>query len=617
MSNRKVLQFMGSVIIICLLSTLMAPQLQSQSVTLAISDTSAASSSLLKLPIRTTNVTGLGIISMSIKLSFDPNVLDALGANSKGTISQSWGNPLTMDSTGQIQLAMAGLNPLDGEGILTYVFFEVIGAKGYTTTIHFKSANINEGNIVANTISAKFTVLEAEPSPNIRLAMPDTSGEAGSIIDLPIRVSDLTGFHIDSLRLTLTFNKYVLQAQKVITTGTLTESWKDTIETLLPGSIALFLKGSQALTDSGKLCLLRFQLKGSSGMATPIHFQSVSFYNEILKIAARDGKATISGGTTTEVMVSIPDISADSASTITVPVFISTVNQLDEVRAITINLAFNCNVIQYQSYNVVNTLMDGWFSSANPLSPSQLKFGGSSAYPMIGRGVLVEFAFKVVGRPGMQTAITFSELTLNEGSPSVTAFGSVFTVNYVIPVELISFSARLIGKEILLSWETASESDNYGFEVERSTKSCTWQVIGFVPGQGSTTTPQHYVFQDKKIGVGTYNYRLKQIDYDGSFVYSTIVQAIVAPPQQFSLGQNFPNPFNLTTFIPFDLPEKLSIKFTLYNVLGEIVDVIATGDYSAGHHQVSFNTRNLGAGLYFYKLEAKDFVAVKKLLILK
>lgn len=613
MCKEKVIRLVGSMIIICLLLT---PKILSQSLTLSIPDTSAASASLLKLPIRTTDVTGLGILSLSMKLSFDPNVLDALGANSNGTISQAWGNPLTTDSTGQIQLAMVGITPLDGEGILTYVFFEVVGAKDDTTTIHFKEVNINERTIFASTISGKFTTLEAEPAPHIKLTIPDSSGDAGSIINLPIMASDLTGFNIDSLNLTLTFNKYVLQAQDVITAGTLTENWTDLIETLMPGKISFVLKGTQALANSGKLCLIQFLLKGSPGMSTLIHLQSVRFSNDTLKIATEDGKVAISGGTSSEVMVSIPDISADFSSNVTIPVFISDVTNKG-VLGVSIHLAFDCSVIQYQSYNIINTLMNGWLVSANPSSPGFLIFAGSSGSPLAGQGILAEFVFKVVGQPGMQSALTFLVMGLNEGIPSVTTFGGIFTVNYVIPVELVSFNGLVKGKDILLTWETASESDNYGFEIERARKLNEWRSIGFVPGHGTTTIPHQYSFSDKEIDIGTYNYRLKQIDMEGSFEYSNVIEVAVGAPNQFSLGQNFPNPFNPTTVIPFDLPEESNIKLTLYNLLGEMVDVISIGEYSAGHHKISFNASNLSAGLYFYKLEAKNYMDIKKLLILK
>jgi|GEM_PF-613702 len=600
-----------------IISLLLTTGLMAQTVTLSLPDTTAPSRSLLKLPIWISDVTGFGITSLSFKLRFDPNVLDALGANSKGTISQAWGNPTTSDSVGQMTLAMVGTMPLTGKGILTYVFFDVVGAKDDTTSIHFQSISINEGRFAAIGTPGKFIALEAEPTPNATFSMPDTSGDTGSIIHLPIRVSDLSPFHIDSLRIGLSYNKYVLHISEIITSATMTQGWQDSIETQLPGSFAFFLRGSTALVDSGVLCRVRCELKGNPGMATPIHFQNIACYKDTLRIASRDGKLAIAGGTGTKAIISIPDISADSGSTVIVPVFISKLTQQDSVSAVAMHLQFDSLVIRYQGYSIANTLLDGWFCSANLLKPNQLKFGGFSTSFIVGQGVLVEFTFHVVGRPAMQTSLSFLDMMLNEGVPSSTAFGGVFTVNYVIPVELSALSARKDGRDIVLTWETVSESNNYGFEVERSINAGPWQVIGFVPGHGSTTVSQRYSFRDKGVGVGSYHYRLKQIDTDGHFVRSAAVEVIVLPPNGFSLGQNYPNPFNPITVIPLDLPEPATIKLTLYNLLGEQVEVIASGQFDVGHHQILFNTQNLAAGLYFYKLETKDFSDVNKLVILK
>ncbi len=616
MSKKLIAWLAGRTVITILLIILITSPLLSQSLTLSIPDTSAAANSIVKMPIRITNVTGLGISSMDITLCFDQNVLDALGANSLGTISESWGNPLTTDDQGQINLIMTGITDLEGEGVLTYVFFDVTGKKDDMTLIHFKNISINEGRIDANTVRGKFTTREGVSAPDINLFMPDTSADAGFIIDLPIMASDLSRFNIDSLRITLTFNKFVLEALDVITTGTLTENWIDSIEARLPGKLSLFLKGTPALSDSGVLCKLQFQLIGSPGMSTAIHFQGLRFYNDTLKIGTIDGKIAISGGTCAEVIVSIPDISADSSSIIDVPIFISDVTNKD-VWSASIDLEFKNNVLTYQSYNTQNTRLEGWLILINT-TPGKIAIAcASTSNQLSGQGVLIELVFKVIGKPGMQTAITFTKMELNEGIPSVTAYDGLFTVNYVIPVELVSFDARVVGRDILLTWETASESDNYGFEIERAKDLNQWVPIGFVPGYGTTTIAHLYSFIDKNTHAGTYYYRLKQIDIDGKFEYSMVVQIVVHPPKRYFLSQNYPNPFNPTTTITFELPKTTTVKLILYNVLGEVVELITDKKFQAGHHEIIFNAEKLATGLYFYKLEAIDFVDMKKLTVLK
>ncbi|MDZ7336847.1 MAG: cohesin domain-containing protein, partial [candidate division KSB1 bacterium] len=465
MRQEKANWFAGCRQMAAILMVLFATPVLPQTITLSVPDTAAPSRSLVKLPIWVSDVSGLGIVSLSLKLVFDPNVLDALGANSKGTISQAWGNPTTSDSTGQLTLVMVGATPLSGHGILTYIFFDVIGAKNDTTSIKFKMVSVNDGQISAVVSSSKFTTLEAEPSPNARFSIPDTSGDSGSLIELPIRVSDLSKFHIDSLRIGISYNKYVMQALEVTTNKTLAQNWQVRIEMQLPGNLAFVLKGSTSFPDSGVLCRIRCELKGNPGMATPVHFQNIACYNDTMRIATHDGKVSIAGGSAAQALVSIPDISADSANTVTVPIFVSPLSQQDAVSAVSIALTFDPQVIAYKSYSVTNTLLDGWFCSANVPSPGLLRFGAFSASYAMGQGVLVEFVFQVVGRPAMQTPLAFSEMVFNEGSPSVTAFNGVFTVNYVIPVELIGFKAEQVGNAVLLIWSTATESNNYGFEI--------------------------------------------------------------------------------------------------------------------------------------------------------
>jgi hypothetical protein len=590
--------------------------LASQSLKLSIPDTSAPANALVKIPIRTTDVSGLGIRSIDITLTFDERVLDALGANSVGSITESWGNPLTTDEPGKIRLIMVGVTDLIGQGALTYVFFDVLGSENDTTSIHLQNVKINDGMITAQAGSGKFTALEREAEPNLIFSFPDTSAAAGSLVELPIHISKLKSFAIDSLRLTVTFSKYVVKALGVITTGTLTANWIDSVEVLLPGKVSIFLKGSPALSDSGELCKLRFQLVGSPGMATPIHFQGIRIYQDTVKLKTRDGKIAIQGGTSSDVTISIPDISADTSSAITVPIFISDVSG-KEVLSVSIELTFDNTVLTYKKYNYLTTLLNGWMTVENAL-PGVVKIGSiTSGNFLSGQGVLIEFVFQVIGKPGMQTALHFVKMSLNEGNPSVSAYDGLFTVNYVIPVELASFTATPGQDVVTLNWGTVSETNNFGFEVERKLILSEWKKIGFAPGHGTTTTSQHYCFEDKNIAPGHYCYRLKQVDFSGTANYSGAVEIVVENPQRFRLFQNHPNPFNAETKIEFEAPATSKIKLTIYDVLGREIKNIDLGDLAPGHQHIIFNAENLTSGLYFYKLESGNFSEAKKLLILK
>lgn len=191
------------------------------------------------------------------------------------------------------------------------------------------------------------------------------------------------------------------------------------------------------------------------------------------------------------------------------------------------------------------------------------------------------------------------------------------TATYSLPVELTSFAASISDLGVTLNWSTGTEKNNYGFEVQKKAASGSYATIGFVKGQGTTTQRSDYSFTDKSPEAGKYSYRLKQVDLDGQFKYSNEVEIEVKPVYSFSLDQNYPNPFNPTTTISYILPEKSMAKLVIFNTIGEEVAVLLNEEQEAGYHKINFNGLNLTSGVYFYKLVAKDFTSVKKLILMK
>ncbi len=191
------------------------------------------------------------------------------------------------------------------------------------------------------------------------------------------------------------------------------------------------------------------------------------------------------------------------------------------------------------------------------------------------------------------------------------------------PVELISFTVSKKGDEILLEWETATEVNNYGFEIQRSVSSNhiserEWETIGFVEGHGNSNSPKGYLFVNDIVpNSNVIQYRLKQIDFNGGFEYSKIAEIKINDVAEFKLSQNYPNPFNPSTTISFALPKQADVKLNVYNPIGEKVVELLNGNISAGYHQVNFDGSNLSSGLYFYKISAGNFVSVKKMMLLK
>jgi len=193
-----------------------------------------------------------------------------------------------------------------------------------------------------------------------------------------------------------------------------------------------------------------------------------------------------------------------------------------------------------------------------------------------------------------------------------------------VPVELISFTADVNSEKVLLHWQTATELNNLGFEIERKSDKNGWRMIGFKEGKGTTTEIQNYVFSDDLFGIESEHlyYRLKQIDFDGTFEYSEVVEVVVDIPTEFSLEQNHPNPFNPSTTIRFTIPqgekrETRNINLKVYDVLGNEITTLVNEEKPTGSYEVEFNAANLPSGIYFYKLRAGDFVETRKMVLIK
>jgi hypothetical protein len=198
-------------------------------------------------------------------------------------------------------------------------------------------------------------------------------------------------------------------------------------------------------------------------------------------------------------------------------------------------------------------------------------------------------------------------------------FGNNFPVRIIenVPVELISFSAYDNNGTIELNWITATEINNKGFEIERKVSETNdWTVIGFVSGKGTTTEKTNYSYTDSYSQDGKVYYRLKQVDFNGSYSFSNIVE-ISLSPDNFSLLQNYPNPFNPTTNIEYHLKVADQVTLKVYDVIGKEVASLVNEKQEAGKHIVNFNASGLASGIYIYTLRTDNYSSSKKLLLLK
>lgn len=277
------------------------------------------------------------------------------------------------------------------------------------------------------------------------------------------------------------------------------------------------------------------------------------------------------------------------------------------------------NTVQSISWDVANT-------SVAPVNATDvnilLSVDGGITYPII-------LAANTPNDGGEQVLIPNDPTT--QARIKVEAVGNIFfdisnedfTIeDNPVPVELTAFFALNTNEGVMLKWVTSTETNNQGFSVERSKDYKNYSEVAFVEGSGTTTQPHEYNFIDKTAETGIYYYRLKQIDFDGSYEYSNVVEISVNAPEEFALEQNYPNPFNPSTVINFSLPVDANVTINLYNTLGEKVDEIINKELSIGNHDVNYNASHLSNGVYYYTLNAqgsdgKTFVSTKKMVLMK
>ena len=202
------------------------------------------------------------------------------------------------------------------------------------------------------------------------------------------------------------------------------------------------------------------------------------------------------------------------------------------------------------------------------------------------------------------------------GSNLALAFGP--NVN-ALPVELSSFTSDVNGSNVRLNWSTVNEQNNSGFEIQRTNANeNNWKKINFVEGNRTTNEAKDYSYEDRNISSGKYQYRLKQIDFNGNYEYFQLNHEVeIGVPKKFSLSQNYPNPFNPATKINFELPNSSKVKISVYDITGKLMSELLNTEKAAGYYTVEFNGVNLSSGMYFYRIEAGDFSAVKKMILIK
>ena len=242
-------------------------------------------------------------------------------------------------------------------------------------------------------------------------------------------------------------------------------------------------------------------------------------------------------------------------------------------------------------HNVPNTKINEW---------EKLTFDYTSAIGTTAATITLIPDFSVSPRPG----------------GSVNYMDNIEFIHPIVPVELTSFSATTAKNGVKLNWATATETNNKGFEIQKSSDRVAYVTIAFVNGNGTSTSSHEYSYVDTKVSGKTF-YRLCQVDFDGTSKFSNLVEVGEIAPTSFELSQNFPNPFNPVTNIKYSVASAQQVTLKVFNVLGKEVASLVNERKEAGNYSVDFSALNLSSGTYLYRLQAGAFVQTKKMVILK
>ena len=208
------------------------------------------------------------------------------------------------------------------------------------------------------------------------------------------------------------------------------------------------------------------------------------------------------------------------------------------------------------------------------------------------------------------------DLAGNLINPEKDTTGFMWT-ELALPVELSSFTAKVIDERVHLKWITKTEVSNYGFYIERTTNNSDWKAIGFADGHGNSNSPKTYSFVDDKPFEGKkFKYRLKQTDTDGKYEYSDEIEVEIIPTG-YTLYQNYPNPFNPKTTIRYQLPRESEISIKVYDILGAEVLKLLNEKKKPGIFEIECDAQSLSSGIYFYRLQAGSYVETKKMVLMK
>lgn len=341
----------------------------------------------------------------------------------------------------------------------------------------------------------------------------------------------------------------------------------------------------------------------------------------------------------TEATVTLPDLAVAPGASINVPITVTTAYSIGAAQFV---VQYNSDVLSFVSaqvgagapgFSVSNINTDLPFQATAPGTDEnalvQISGGATNSFTGNNREVVV-LNFEVIGSSNDSSPLVFDEgatrtylSTVDFQDISGNDINFVNgSVSSIVPVELSSFNAYVEQGQIILEWNTESETDNFGFEIQRKNNDDIFNKVGFVPGHGTTLAQNNYQFIDSNLSNGTYYYRLKQIDHDGSYQFSETKTVTILASLKYNLFQNYPNPFNPETVIKFEIPEASHVNLVIYNSLGEEIKKLINEKKNDGIYEIKWDGKNkdgvvMPSGVYLYLLSTGEHREVRKMILTK
>ena len=510
----------------------------------------------------------------------------------------------------------------------------------------------------------------AGPTPNnafpiVKVSIPDTTVNSASSISIPVNIEDVTGLEIKSYAFDLIFNQDVLDATGVTVDGTLPLEWESPTVVDSLGKISIAAADTIPLIGAGVLIYVNFQIVGELGAHTPIELANFIFNEGEPWVSLSNGSVTTTEKIDT-VKVSIPDTTANSVSSISIPVNIEDVANLG-INFYAFDLTFNQDVLDATGITVVGTLPQEWESPAVVDSLGKISIAGADTISLTGAGVLIYVDFQIVGTAGTQSTLELENFIFNEGNPwvnlsngSITITEKIDTVNVFIPdttgksgesITIPIYVDDVTGLDIT-SYHAALSYDQQVLEatgpIMSGTLSEQWGTVVFsdsaghiaISGSGSSslTGSGVLIFLTFEIigndGSQTELFFNDMVFNEGNPIANTMGGTLVvsgvslvkdnlnSTVSKYSLSRNYPNPFNPSTIINYTMAKNANVCIKVYSITGELVATLVNTLKPQGNHFVEWNGKtiagdNVTSGMYFVKMVSSDFNKVNKMMLVR